>query len=101
MTRDCSTCIYKEGSCYPSLTIFDKDKTCKSYEPDYEGYIADLERKNAELKSENAELEQQIEKMKCCYNCFYDCENCNSKNKDCDKCPCGTCVKHNHWELRR
>jgi hypothetical protein len=47
------------------------------------------------------DLEQQIEKMKCCYNCFYDCEDCNSKNKDCDKCPCGTCVKHNHWEARR
>lgn len=46
------------------------------------------------------ELKEQIEKMKCCYNCFYDCEDCNSKNKDCDKCPCGTCVKHNHWELR-
>ena len=47
------------------------------------------------------ELEEQIEKMKCCNNCFYDCEDCNSKNKDCNKCSCGTCVKHNHWELRR
>ena len=48
-----------------------------------------------------AELEAQIEKMKCCNNCFYDCEDCNSKNKDCNKCPCGNCVKHNKWELRR
>ena len=51
MKRNCSTCICKEGSCYPSTTIFDKDKTCKSYDPDYEGYIADLEKENAELKS--------------------------------------------------
>ena len=50
MVKDCSTCIYKEGSCYPSTTIFDKDKTCKSYNPDYEGYIAKLEEENAELK---------------------------------------------------
>ena len=50
MKRDCNTCICKEGSCYPSTTIFDKDKTCKSYYPDYEGYIADLEKENAELK---------------------------------------------------
>ena len=50
MKRDCSTCICKEGSCYPSTTIFDKDKTCKSYSPDYEGYIVDLEKENAELK---------------------------------------------------
>ena len=52
MKRDCSTCIYKEGSCYPSTTIFDKDKTCKSYSPDYEGYIAELEKENAELKTD-------------------------------------------------
>ena len=50
MKRDCSTCICKEGSCYPSTTIFDKDKICKSYAPDYEGYITDLEKENAELK---------------------------------------------------
>lgn len=50
MKRDCSTCAYKEGSCYPSTTILDKDKTCKSYEPDYEEYIADLEKENANLK---------------------------------------------------
>lgn len=49
MKKDCSTCVYKEGSCYPSTTIFDKDKTCKSYAPDYEGYIAELEQENAEL----------------------------------------------------
>ena len=55
MKRDCNTCICKEGSCYPSTTIFDKNKTCKSYSPDYEGYIA--------------ELEAQIEKMKCGQNC--------------------------------
>lgn len=52
MKRDCSTCICKEGSCYPSTTIFDKDKTCKSYSPDYEGYIAELEKENADLKCE-------------------------------------------------
>lgn len=50
MKRDCSTCAYKEGSCYPSTTIFDKDKTCKSYEPDYEEYITDLEKENTNLK---------------------------------------------------
>lgn len=50
MIKDCSTCIHKEGSCYPSLTIFDKDKTCGSYKPDYEGYITDLEKENTELK---------------------------------------------------
>lgn len=50
MKRDCSTCICKEGSCYPSTTIFDKDKTCKSYTTDYESYITDLEKENAELK---------------------------------------------------
>ena len=49
MTKDCHTCIYKEGSCYPSLTIFDKDKTCESYRPDYEGYIADLEKENKKI----------------------------------------------------
>lgn len=52
-------------------------------------------------QEEIKELQAQIEKMRNCHNCFYDCEDCNSKNKDCDKCPCGTCVKHNHWELRR
>ncbi len=51
MKRECNTCVYKEGSCYPSTTIFDKDKTCKSYVPDYEGYIVELEKKNAELKA--------------------------------------------------
>lgn len=50
MEKDCSTCVYKEGSCYPSTTIFDKDKTCKSYIPDYEGYIAELEKENANLR---------------------------------------------------
>ena len=59
MNKDCSTCICKEGSCYPSTTIFDKDKTCKSYDPDYEGYIA--------------KLKQQIEKMK---------RHCNCKHRD-------------------
>lgn len=29
--EDCSTCIYQDGACYPSTTIFDKDKKCKSY----------------------------------------------------------------------
>lgn len=52
MKRDCSTCICKEGSCYSSTTIFDKDKNCKSYDPDYEGYIAELEKENADLKCE-------------------------------------------------
>lgn len=52
MKRDCNTCVYKEGSCYPSTMIFDKDKTCKSYVPDYEDYIAELEKENAELKVE-------------------------------------------------
>ena len=61
MKRDCSTCICKEGSCYPSKTIFDKDKTCKSYDPDYEGYIADLENTNAELKGRNRELLESCE----------------------------------------
>ena len=61
MKRDCSTCICKEGSCYPSTTIFDKDKTCKSYCPDYEGYIAELEKENAELKVENAFCEKACE----------------------------------------
>ena len=50
MERNCSTCAYKEGSCYPSITIFDKDKTCKSYNPDYEGYIADLEKQLTKAK---------------------------------------------------
>lgn len=54
-----------------------------------------------QLLEDKGDLTDKIEKMKCCYNCFYDCEDCNSKNKDCDKCPCGTCIKHNHWELRR
>lgn len=30
-TEDCSTCIYQDGACYPSTTIFDKNKKCKSY----------------------------------------------------------------------
>lgn len=64
MKRDCSTCVYKEGSCYPSKTIFDKDKTCKSYDPDYEGYIADLEKENAELRKRVNELEEINEKSK-------------------------------------
>lgn len=59
MKRDCSTCVYKEGSCYPSKTIFDKDKTCYSYNPDYEGYISDLEKENAELKLKLEALEGQ------------------------------------------
>ena len=77
MKRDCSTCICKEGSCYPSTTIFDKDKTCKSYAPDYEGYIAELEDKLAnadyqlegrdleikELEKENADLKEEINKI--------------------------------------
>jgi hypothetical protein len=29
--EDCSTCIYQDGACYPSTTIFDKNKKCKSY----------------------------------------------------------------------
>lgn len=61
MKRDCSTCICKEGSCYPSTTIFDKDKTCKSYSPDYEGYIAELEKEKAELIKENKVLAQNLE----------------------------------------
>ena len=61
MTKDCSTCIYKEGSCYPSTTIFDKDKTCKSYDPDYEGYITELEKENEKLKVENAFCEKACE----------------------------------------
>lgn len=67
-----------------------------------------LEKQNVELIGKVAFLENdlnnakaQIEKMKNCSNCFYDCDDCNSKNKDCDKCPCGTCVKYKHWELRR
>jgi hypothetical protein len=28
---DCTTCIYQDGACYPSTTIFDKNKKCKSY----------------------------------------------------------------------
>ena len=49
MKRNCNTCVHKEGSCYPSTTIFDRDKTCKSYTPDYEGYIAELEKENDRL----------------------------------------------------
>jgi uncharacterized protein (UPF0335 family) len=61
MNKDCSTCICKEGSCYPSVTIFDKDKTCKSYAPDYEGYIAELEQENIELKTKKIpQLERRI-----------------------------------------
>ena len=61
MNKDCSTCICKEGSCYPSTTIFDKDKICKSYDPDYEGYIAELEKENAELKTKKIpQLERRI-----------------------------------------
>ena len=63
MKRDCSTCICKEGSCYPSTTIFDKDKTCKSYDPDYEGYIADLENANAELKEQNRKLLESCKEL--------------------------------------
>ena len=63
MKRDCSTCICKEGSCYPSKTIFDKDKTCKSYDPDYEGYIADLENANAELKEQNRKLLESCKEL--------------------------------------
>lgn len=61
MTNDCITCMHKEGSCYPSTTIFDKDKTCKSYNPDYKGYIGELEKKNAELKEKLEELQKQKE----------------------------------------
>ena len=75
MNKDCNTCVCKEGSCYPSTTIFDKDKTCKSYAPDYEGYIAELEEAKAnleyllegrdneidELKKENKVLAQNLE----------------------------------------
>lgn len=57
MKRDCNTCVYKEGSCYPSTMIFDKDKTCKSYVPDYEDYIAELEKENAELRTKTTALE--------------------------------------------
>lgn len=65
MTKDCNTCIHKEGSCYPSTTIFDKDKTCKSYDPDYEGYIADLEKENAELKAKNKWYSEQVCNKEC------------------------------------
>jgi len=64
MKRDCNTCVYKEGSCYPSTTIFDKDKICKSYVPDYEGYIVKLEKENVELKSRD---------------CWKSCEYANPK----------------------
>ena len=57
MKRDCSTCICKEGSCYPSTTIFDKDKTCKSYAPDYEGYIAELEDKLEQTENDLADYQ--------------------------------------------
>lgn len=57
MTKDCNTCLHKEGSCYPSATIFDKDKTCKSYAPDYEGYIADLEQKLEQTEKDLADYQ--------------------------------------------
>ena len=59
------------------------------------GYFAGAEPREKRI----AELEQQIEKMKCCWNCFYNCEDC--EYKDCDNCPCNTCVEHNYWKIRR
>lgn len=77
MIKDCNTCIHKEGSCYPSTTIFDNDKTCKSYDPDYEGYIADLEKENAELKAVErmalySKLSDQLAKAKDLIEDMYD-----------------------------
>ena len=63
MTENCGTCLFKEGSCYPSGTIFDKDKTCKSYEPDYEGYIEELEKENAELRAKESFVGEQNRKL--------------------------------------
>ena len=83
MKRDCSTCICKEGSCYPSTTIFDKDKTCKSYSPDYEGYIAELEKENAELKDGIALKDEEVGCIETDFNTF------KSKAKEIIKYLCG------------
>ena len=76
MNKDCSTCICKEGSCYPSTTIFDKDKTCKSYEPDYESYITELEKENAELK------EKYVKNITDCDICDTYCNSQLTKAKE-------------------
>ena len=56
--EDCTTCLYKDGSCYPSYNIYSKEKRCKSYEPiPKEDYCEQLER-------ENNCLAQQLEQAK-------------------------------------
>lgn len=44
MKEDCSTCLYKDGSCYPSSV------PCRSYEPDPYDKIADLEKQIEQMK---------------------------------------------------
>jgi hypothetical protein len=78
MKKDCSTCLCREGSCYPSITIFDKDKTCRSYTPDYEGYIIELEKKNNELKTEKIpQLEKKIASIRGAHS--VDCKKLNAR----------------------
>ena len=50
MEEYCKTCLYKDGSCYPSYNIYSKEKKCKSYEPDPYDKIADLEKQLEQAK---------------------------------------------------
>lgn len=78
MKKDCSTCLCRECSCYPSITIFDKDKTCRSYTPDYEGYITELEKKNNELKTVKIpQLENKIASIRGAHS--VDCKKLNAR----------------------
>lgn len=61
MKEDCTTCLYKEGSCYPSGTIFDKDKKCKSYEPDPYDKIAELKAQIEKMKKQKVFLLQIVD----------------------------------------
>lgn len=84
MKKDCSTCLCKEGSCYPSITIFDKDKICRSYTPDYEGYITELEKKNNELKIVKIpQLERKIASIRGAHS--VDCKKLNARTEQVER----------------
>ena len=84
MKKDCSTCLCREGSCYPSITIFDKDKTCRSYTPDYEGYIAELEKENNELKTVKIpQLERKIASIRGAHS--VDCRKLNARTEQVER----------------
>lgn len=94
MEKDCSTCLYKEGLCYPSTTIFNKDKTCRSYTPDYEGYIAELEKENNELKTVKIpQLERKIASIRGAHS--VDCRKLNARTEQVER------LKKENTELKK